>query len=469
MLYYTRPTAKSNWAYREELSPVTTQDANNPNSTILLTNNSFASSTSVRGDGLYLAAGAPAANAAPLVVGSTTSNGNRLVLSAGTTANFILNGPIVFSNTALGTIVAGKTYYVSQIIDPIRFTISSTPGGEVFTLENRSGAMPVYANHGYVVLYTRNANGYYVFSNLVTAPTKTNNQFFGHKVAIVGDKLFVASKGSATVAPSLTVYYVSKLVANALDSTFVSSSAMVGSPVVFTSEFAATLKLKDMSVAANGNVILSFSDDSVNGNDKIRIWNYSNTYEFNKDVQTIESTLPAKSNFGSTIAVSKDGRKLAIGAPTYSNAHLNEGAVEIYSNIPSEFTRWAVVLPGVTTSSTTKLTIKPGIKTFTVRKSGTGLLLNVVATFGTLRANPGIANAGTGYAVDDIVFISGGDGKATYKVTQVNPTTGAVVAGELVVRGINYNSNPLNVTTPKPLNILDLQRVTITYVMSKYH
>jgi len=468
MLYYTRPTAKSNWAYREELSPVTTQDANNPNPTILLTNNSFASSTSVRGDGLYLAAGAPAANAAPLVVGSTTSTGNRLILSAGTTANFILNGPIVFLNTALGTIVAGRTYYVSQIIDPIRFTISSTPGGEVFVLENRAGAMPVYANHGYVVLYTRNANGYYVFSNLVTAPTKTNNQFFGHKVAIVGDKLFVASRGSVTVAPSLTVYYISKLVANALDATFVSSSATVGSPVVFTAEFAAGLKLKDMSVAANGNVILSFSDDSINGNDKIRVWNYSNNYEFNKAVQTIESTLPAKSNFGSTIAVSKDGGKLAIGAPTYSNTHLNEGAVEVYYNIPSAFNTWTVVLPGVTTSSVTQITIEPGIKTFTVRKSGTGLLLNVVATFGTLRANPVIANAGTNYAVNDIVFISGGDGKATYKVTQVNPTTGAVVAGELLTRGINYNSNPSTVTIPKPLNILDLQGVTITRDLSNY-
>ena len=465
MLYYTRPTAKSNWAYREELSPVTTQDANNPNPTILLTNNSFAASTAVRGDGLYLAAGAPAANAAPLVVGSTTSNGNRLILAAGTTANFIVNGPIVFSNTALGTIVAGKTYYVSQIIDPIRFTISATPGGEIFVLENRTGAMPVYANHGYVVLYTRNANGYYVFSNLVTAPTKTNNQFFGHKVAIVGDKLFVASKGSATVAPSLTVYYISKLVANALDSTFVSSSAIVGSPVVFTSEFAANLELKDMSVAANGNVILSFSDASVNGNDKIRVWNYSNNYEFNKDVQTIESTLPAKSSFGSTIAVSKDASKLAIGAPTYSNAHLNEGAVEVYYNIPSTFTAWSVVLPGVTTSSTTSIKIEPGIKTFTVRKSGTGLRLNVVATFGTLRANPVIASAGTNYAVNDIVFISGGDGKATYKVTQVNPTTGAVIAGELLTRGTNYNSNPSTETIPKPLNILDLQGVTITHIL----
>jgi hypothetical protein len=464
MLYYTRPTAKSNWAYREELSPVTTQDANNPNPTILLTNNSFAVSTSVRGDGTYLAAGAPAANAAPLVVGSTTSNGNRLILSAGTTANFIINGPIVFSNTTLGTIVAGKTYYVSQIIDPIRFTISATPGGTPFVLENRAGAMPVYANHGYVVLYSRNANGYYVFSNLITAPTKTNNQFFGNKVAIVGDKLFVASKGSATVAPSLTVYYISKLVANALDSTFVSSSATVGAPVIFTLGH----ELTDMSVAANGNVILSFSNNLLHGNDTIRIWNYSNNYEFNKDVQTIVSTLPAKSSFGSTIAVSKDGGKLAIGAPTYSNTHLNEGTVGVYYNIPSAFTTWTVTLPGLTTSSTNNITIEPGTKTFTVRKSGVGLLLNVVATFGTLRANPLIANAGTKYAVDDIVYISGGDGKATYKVTQVNPTTGAVIAGELLTRGINYNSNPLAVTIPKPLNILDLQRVTITHDLSNY-
>jgi len=464
ILYYTRPTAKSTWAYREELSPVTTQDANNPNPTILLTQNSFASSISVRGDGAYLAAGAPSANATPLVVGSTSANGNRLILTSGTTANLYVNGPIAFANTTLGGVRADTTYYVSEIINSTQFRISTTLGGDVFVLESRNGAMPVYANHGYVVLYTRNANGYYVFSNLITAPTKTTNQFFGHKVAVVGDKLFVGSKGSASVPPSLTVYYISKLIAGALDSTFVPSTAMVLDPVVFTPGH----ELLDMSVAANGNVVLSFSNNTINGNDTIKIWNYSNNYEFNKLVQTIESPLPAKSSFGSTIAVSKDGLKLAIGAPTYSNAHLNEGAVTVYYNIPSTFSSWTVTVDGLITTSLSEITIEPGTKTITVRKSGKGLVLNVVTTFGTLKSNPAIVNAGTNYAVDDTVYIAGGDGKATYKVTQVNPTTGAVVAGVLLTRGTNYNSNPLNATIPKPLDILELQRITITRDLSNY-
>ena len=457
ILYYTRPTDKSVWAYKDELSPVSTQDANNPNPTILLTNGSFGSALALKGDGAYLAVGVPTANASASVVGQTRSDGNRLILSLGTTANFILNGPVAFSNNTLSLIKVNTTYYIKSIINSTSFTISSTPGGDTFVLESRNGAMPVYANQGYVVLYAKNNNGYYAISNIIKSPTVTNNQHFGYKVAVIGDKVFVASKGSTTVAPSLSVYYISKLVAGSLLSNFNTNEA-IDSTITFT----LGTEILDMSVADNGNAVISFN------NSTITVWNFSNTYQFNKLVQTLPNVLGEKSNFGSTISVSTNAHKLAVGAPTYFNTHINEGAVKIYYNVASTYTSWSVVLPGVTTSSTSSLTIEPGVKTLTVRRGGTGLLLNISTAFGVIKPNPVISSAGTGYKIDDIVFIKGGDGKATYKITQVNLSTGAIIAGVLLIKGTNYTANPATVTTPRPLDIIELQRVTITFDLANY-
>jgi hypothetical protein len=457
ILYYTRPTDKSLWAYKDELSPVSTQNSNNPNPTILLTNGSFGSAIALKNDGAYLAVGVSKANASPIIVGSTKAVGNQLVLSSGTTANFILNAPVTFSNNTLSLIRANTTYYIKSIVNSTAFTISSTIGGDTFVLETRNGAMPVFANQGYVVLYARNNNGYYAISNIIKASTVTNNQYFGHKVAIVKDKLFVASKGSSTVAPSLSVYYISKLVAGSQLTSFNISDATDGI-VTFT----LGTEILDMSVADNGNVIISFN------NNTIKVWNFSNTYQFNRLVQTLPNILGEKSNFGSTLAVSADAHKLAVGAPTYANTHINEGAVKVYYNRPSTYANWSVVLPGVTTSSVSNLTIESGVKTLIVRRGGQGLLLNTSTSFGVIKANPIISSAGTGYAVNDIVFIKGGDGKATYQITQVNPTTGAVIAGLLVIRGTNYTANTTTVTAPKPLDIVELQLVTITFDLANY-
>ena len=472
--YYTRPTSKSGWAFKDEISPVTTQTALVPNENLLLTNNTFGTAISVSTDSTYLVVGAPEANVESLIVSATSSNGNTLTLSSGTTTNFVVGQPIIFAQFPIGGVQLGVTYYIESIISLTRFTISEEPGGSRFPLDTRNGLMSVYANQGYAVLYVQNANGFYSFSNIITAkPVNnklTNNQFFGQFVDIVGNKIFVASRGSKSVRPSLSAFYISQLTAGSLDIEFTSTQALVNDPIVFDVALGTTIVAMD--AAENGNVIVSFSNGTV------KVHSFSQLTNFNIETQTIRSIdLPAtlqvgaRSNFGKSIAVSNNGLSLAVGAPTYTALLPNdppkpeEGAVIIYENQPLSFSNWEVTSINlsngntVVTSSLTNLSISTGTKTLVVRRGGFGLSLNVVSSFGVIKSLT-IVHAGSGYEVGDIVVLNGGDQNATYRVLSVDPTTKAVLNGILVTRGTNYFSTEYT-TFPQDLFIFEAQQVTL--------
>jgi hypothetical protein len=272
IFYYDRPSSKADWSFKSEIVPVSTQGAIVPNLNLLVTNNTFGKATAISDDGQYLAVG--------------------------------------------------------------------VPGGSI-----TSGAI---TNQGYVVLYVKNINGYFDFSNVITSATSrtifSNNEFFGHSVGFIGNKLVVASKGSSSVAPTVTAFNILTLTGSALDLGFTSFDARVDVPVNLSQPMGT--EIVSMSVANNGNVVISFS------NNKVKIWNFSATASFNRLVQdiTYTTTKPLKpslatlwldstvtpsvlriyngtdwavagNSFASSVALSKDGSKLAIGDLTYSNTH----------------------------------------------------------------------------------------------------------------------------------------------------
>lgn len=59
------------------------------------------------------------------------------------TIDFELYRPVVFTGTVFGGIVAGKTYYIKNIIDPTTFTISITQYGDELLLTSGTGFMDV--------------------------------------------------------------------------------------------------------------------------------------------------------------------------------------------------------------------------------------------------------------------------------------------------------------------------------------
>jgi hypothetical protein len=475
--YYIRPSAKTSWAFKDEIGPVTTQNVENSDPALLWTSNSFGSSIALSNDGRYLAIGAYKANVTPLIVGSTNATGNVLTLTTGNLDNFDVGSTVTFASGAIGGLRANTDYFLSEKLSSTRFKISATLGGPNVALDSRNGSMNMYSNQGYVALYVKNNNGYFDYSNLITSATKSANEYFGSHVDISGDRIIVTSKGSSNKRPTLTAFSISTLIDNKLDIAFTSLNAIVDSTYTFDTVPFGTL-INSMSIADTGNIILSFSNGTVKAH------YISPTVPYQTPVQTITSTdVPNRydfsndSYFGSAISITSDGTKLVIGARNYSgnfyfdnkeiSGHYNQGAVVVYKNIPSSFTSWEeVIIPGLVTTTGitaegTDSEISLGIKEITIRRGGSGLRLNTVASFGVLRPNPTIASSGTGYRRGDIVIIIGGNNNATYKITNINNTTGAVTAGEILTKGTNYFGSALSTTTPKPLVIQESQQVTL--------
>jgi hypothetical protein len=73
-------------------------------------------------------------------------NLNYLTLSVGDTSTMVVNDAILFSAPTLGGIIAGRIYYILQIVNSTDFTISENPGGESVVLTNDSGSMPGITN-----------------------------------------------------------------------------------------------------------------------------------------------------------------------------------------------------------------------------------------------------------------------------------------------------------------------------------
>ena len=73
-------------------------------------------------------------------------NLNYLTLGVGDTSAMIVNDAILFSAPTLGGIVAGKIYYILQIVNSTDFTIAENPGGESVILTNDSGSMSGITN-----------------------------------------------------------------------------------------------------------------------------------------------------------------------------------------------------------------------------------------------------------------------------------------------------------------------------------
>ena len=106
---------------------------------------------------------------------------NWLTLSSGDTSVLNINDSIIFTGTTFGGIVAGRTYYVTEIWNSTEFVVSEQVGGTPVQLTTASGTM------------TATANGLTVagISNIVNAITPPLSTTFATATASATDEITV--------------------------------------------------------------------------------------------------------------------------------------------------------------------------------------------------------------------------------------------------------------------------------------
>ena len=91
---------------------------------------------------------------------------NYLTLASGSTSSLIVNSAIIFENV-IGGIVAGQTYYITQILNSTNFVISTQVGGLPYEVTTDSGSMTSVVNG----LTVSNIVG---IDNAISTPVKIN-------------------------------------------------------------------------------------------------------------------------------------------------------------------------------------------------------------------------------------------------------------------------------------------------------
>lgn len=119
--------------------------------------------------------------------------------ASGTTVGFYKNLPVKFNGAVLGGIVQDQTYYVSEVLSELDFTISETIDGPVFPLTIATGTYPLYCYTGQVV-DTAIVSVNYPGILTATATSASNN-------AITVPLTALGTGGTNGFYPGLTVFF----------------------------------------------------------------------------------------------------------------------------------------------------------------------------------------------------------------------------------------------------------------------
>jgi hypothetical protein len=131
-------------------------------------------------------------------VASSTENINNSITVTGT-SEFNVGRPIVFSGTTLSGLIAGKVYYIKEILNSTQITISNIVGGSTILLNNDSGLMDVMLPKTTIGSPTKRQ---YNFTLLLSSPL--GNDLGTYSITIVNQNLPVSQGGPGNPPDSRT-------------------------------------------------------------------------------------------------------------------------------------------------------------------------------------------------------------------------------------------------------------------------
>ena len=190
--------------------------------------------------------------------------------------------------------------------------------------EKVSGDSSNTAGEGYVAIYKKNAAdifllhtveddlGNIVFDGIFKSPNRNQFEYFGFKTAIVGNLVYIVSRGGQYGPTTLNLF-------------------TRNGEFIDRYQFAGDAEVTDMSVSDTGVIAVSRNDETVHlftvDSNEITP---SQIIEFGQ-LANAGFDIATGANFATSVAVTRDGNTLAVGAPGYSNTNVEEGCAVIFT------------------------------------------------------------------------------------------------------------------------------------------
>lgn len=177
-------------------------------------------------------------------------------------------------------------------------------------------------DYGYIAQYTRNIYGSYEFTRVIQNTTPVEALFFGHKIQVNGNILYIASKGGLTsdgstlTAPKVSAY---NLTTNTIQATL---------------NFSTGIEITDIDISSSNILVVSKTDESVSVH-RLAGTTFVLVQEINASDVLPSNVIETGSNFATSVAITKDSNFIAIGAPMHSGVAYNQGAVSLFKSNPS--------------------------------------------------------------------------------------------------------------------------------------
>ena len=130
---------------------------------------------------------------------NTNSSNNRITCL--TTSGFSTGRPVIFGGTTFGSIVAGTTYYIKEVVNETQFTISATQNGDIFLITEDLGFMSVSLPTiavGQPVIRT------YSFTLQLESPL--GNDIEAYLITIINQNLPISQGGPGNLSRTPTIY-----------------------------------------------------------------------------------------------------------------------------------------------------------------------------------------------------------------------------------------------------------------------
>lgn len=244
---------------------------------------------------------------AGLVAGESKTINVRYVITNNLNETYQQNETVVVSGPASSPTVTTELERIKVVTSGSygwNLTMS-TDGDQLFVSAPLFSDLTYSANTGAVAYYVRNQYNEYNVANVYTPRLEVTETQFGFKTELYGNILVIASRGNLITPASLTMFNVTT------------------GQELSRQELPVGSKVNDTSLSLDGVLTVATTDEKVY------------VYQVQADGTLVELTIITTSEldtrFATSVAITRDSKTIAIGAPQFEGKNPNQGKVKVYN------------------------------------------------------------------------------------------------------------------------------------------